>query len=206
MKVYSNVGNLDLRGGLKLQNDEFENALVYQIFKDPISYKSSLSYDLGQFCSYNNKLYKSKESDNLGNLPTDTMFWEEFTSGGDNTSGVVLGDGTKKTVYIYINDGTENFPAIRWNNSIKAWEYSNDGVGYVAIGSGGGGGSSQEDLEFNNSSLITNKLTVNGTAGVKAVVDNNGFQVIPTQIRYLTETTEVDLTGFDVIGTWKLKF
>jgi hypothetical protein len=51
-----------------------------------------------------------------------------------------VGDGSNNTKkYIAnIGNGSTN-PALKWNNTLNQWQFSNDGTNYQSIGSGGGG-------------------------------------------------------------------
>ena len=75
---------------------------------------------------------------------TTNDFWVEFGggSGSFNTPTLMFGDGTTATdKYIEVDNGGFSRPALKYNNATMAWEYSNDGINYQPIGSGGGVGS-----------------------------------------------------------------
>lgn len=59
----------------------------------------------------------------------------------DTTSDdFAIGDGTDTTKSITANNADVNKPKLRYNHTLNYWEFTNNGIDYTEIGSGGGGG------------------------------------------------------------------
>lgn len=90
-----------------------------------------------------------------------------------------------------------------WNTETLAVEFTRDnGNTFEVIVAN----DSREDIEFTSSSLTNGKLTVSEcVVGSCWCVDNNGWLVLPGQQQSGTNVI-LDLSGFTVSGTWKVKF
>jgi len=62
------------------------------------------------------------------------------TDTGTNSNTFTIGDNADTDKKIEADTGAANNPALRYNTTDDAWEFSNDGVAYSAMGSGAGGG------------------------------------------------------------------
>lgn len=60
-------------------------------------------------------------------------------------SSLSSGSSPTENVFIAVNRGSENDVSLRWNEITDAWEYTNDGIVFSEIGSGGSGGISVTD-------------------------------------------------------------
>lgn len=90
-----------------------------------------------------------------------------------------------------------------WNTETLAVEFTRDnGNTFEVIVAN----NSRDDISFTSSSLSDGKLTVPECAvGSCCVIDNNGWMVMPGQQQSGTGVV-LDLSGFTVTGTWKVKF
>lgn len=80
------------------------------------AYSSTTTYNAGQYCIYNNALWKSKVDSNLGNTPTESSYWTRTSVSDEfmetySTDETVVGkwiDGKliyRKTINLGINFG-----------------------------------------------------------------------------------------------------
>ena len=64
----------------------------------------------------------------------------------------------------------------------------------------------RDDIEFTSSDLSDDKYIINNAKiGEFAVIDNDGYLIMPDEIQE-GNNVEIDFTGFDVVGTWKILF
>lgn len=85
--LYTKVGNIELKDGIKINNDVFQIDQLHSALQDPILWNAINTYALNQFVSYQGKLYKSKTNNNTGNAPTNGTYWEEYSSGSGSGGG-----------------------------------------------------------------------------------------------------------------------
>jgi hypothetical protein len=62
------------------------------------------------------------------------------TDTGTNSLDFSIGAGEDDSITITVNNADVNKPKLKYNKDTNQWQYSNDGVIFNAIGSGGGGG------------------------------------------------------------------
>ena len=77
-----------------------------------------------------------------GTISADTVTASTMNSTGSDITllSSVTGSPSSNAALV-VNRGTSDDVSIRWNETTDAWEYTNDGTTYSAIGSGSGGGS-----------------------------------------------------------------
>lgn len=80
--IFIKTGNLELNGITKINDFEFGLTQLYDAIISPVLWKSYKNYVINQFVSYQGQLYYSKVDNNINNLPTDTSFWNLYSSGG----------------------------------------------------------------------------------------------------------------------------
>ena len=95
----------------------------------------------------------------IDNLSADVETISETTS-----DDFAIGDGTDTTKSITANNGDAAPPKLRYNHVDNAWEFSNDGVNYTAIGAGGGGAGDLNTIETFVADSTSYELW--GTAGL----------------------------------------
>ena len=68
------------------------------------------------------------------------------STGADLTLLSSITGSPSSNASIIVNRGTSDDVSIRWNESLAAWQYTNDGTNYLDIGSGSGGGAALQDV------------------------------------------------------------
>lgn len=68
------------------------------------------------------------------------------STGADITLLSSITESPSSNASIIVNRGTSDDVSIRWNESLAAWQYTNDGTNYLDIGSGSGGGAALQDV------------------------------------------------------------
>jgi len=74
------------------------------------------------------------------NLTVDPAGHTQNTDTGTDSDDFSIGDGTDTDKTITVDNGDSNEPQLLYDSGTSAWQYSNDGVTYVPIGTGGGSG------------------------------------------------------------------
>lgn len=85
------------------------------------AYNSSTTYSEGQYCIYNNILWRSKVSNNAGNTPTENSYWTA-TNVGKN---LVTTNGEGKFGYLGADDSFIPFKSGGGSEPVLLWENPN---------------------------------------------------------------------------------
>jgi len=117
---------------------------------------------------------------------------------GTLLDSIYIGKGTSGDKIIFANNADANKPAIKYKDADDKWQYSNDGVAFYDMGSGGGGGEANTasnvgvggvglfnskvgiDLQFKNLNAASNKVTVTDDPTNKEV----DFDIVPSNISH----------------------
>lgn len=109
----------------------------------------------------------------------DAYFWSIIASSGNlnnwvkitaliGLNAIEIGDGEDTDKYLYVFNGDANKPNIRYNSATNTWQYSNDGVSWNDIGTGGGGVGDMTKVVYDadNDGIVDEAETLNdGTSG-----------------------------------------
>lgn len=128
---------------------------------------------------------------------------DQDTDTGTSSDDFSIGDGTDTDKTISIDNGDANSPKLKYNASTNKWQYSNDGVVFSDIGSGGSGSAEVVYLEVNQvgHGFDNDFVYNNGTTWAKAQANSDATTATHFAIRIdddnfqATIIGEVDATG-----------
>lgn len=121
--IYTRMGNVEFKGLTNINGQILDITQLYNSLFNPVGWIENNTYTANQFVSYQGKLYYSKEDNNKGHLPTDTNYWNVYSSGSGGGEGgnanlnalifkiPYIGDNS--TLHLYIDfSSTSDFASV----------------------------------------------------------------------------------------------
>lgn len=112
------------------------------------AYSSGTEYSQGDFVTFGNNIWEYINAvPSTGNTPAEGAFWSLRSAGifahlqntdtGTNQNTFAIGDGAASDKLILANNADVDKPAIRYDETTSKWQFANDGITFVDMGTGG---------------------------------------------------------------------